>query len=162
MLTFDKDDLIKLRRDILENTEKYEKMLTKDTGFYEVPDRHVPRRIKDEAWLYWYRVINDGKTPYDNVYQYKTYLAYKEFVEGIEKKALGTLQFVISRLIADFDHIEGVNHITELESALEKKGGNKDTKRQSLERLISLITDTEYVKEKPVNKGKAQQVGDNA
>jgi hypothetical protein len=30
--------------------------------------------------MYWYRVLNDGKSPYDNVEEYKQYEVYKEYV----------------------------------------------------------------------------------
>lgn len=100
-----------MRREILENPEKYEKMLKNKSGFFDQPGRFDQKGIKDEEYTYWYRVLNDGRTPWDNVYQYKTYLAYKEFVDGVEKNALSTLEYVVSRLISDFDESEGINDI---------------------------------------------------
>lgn len=101
--TFDLKELKALRKDILSNPEKYEQLLKQDNGTFYNKDRFTPKEIKTEEWNYWYRVLNDGHTPWDNVYQYQNLLAYKEFVEGVEKNALNTLKVVVQRLINDFE-----------------------------------------------------------
>ena len=45
---------------------------------------------------------------------WKNYQIFKEFVDNIEKKALGTLELCVTRLILDFENNEDTgNKITE-------------------------------------------------
>lgn len=141
-LTFDKEELLRIRRDILSNPEKYEKILTEhDNGTFKTGDRFDNKAKKDEEYNYWYRVLNDGRNPWDNVKDYQTYFVYKEFVEGIEKKALGTLRMVVQRLLNDFEHEESVNEIKEFSMK------EKETKRKAIERLMNMLYQAEPVKE---------------
>jgi hypothetical protein len=39
------------------------------------------------------------------------YLDYKNFVDKVDQKAYDTLKYVITRLLNDFDHKEGINEI---------------------------------------------------
>ena len=70
--TFDKDELEKLRRDILANPDKYEEMLWKEAE--HDPKREKEAKLRDDpgmyleskrikAWKrdYWYRLLNDGR-----------------------------------------------------------------------------------------------------
>lgn len=137
---------MKLRRDILENPKKYETMLTSNASesYSNHVDRYAVQEIKDEAWTYWYRILNDGKTPFDNIQSYKKYQVYKEFVANIEKKALSTLELCVTRLIQDFEDIEGVNTVTEFTNK------DKETKRHQLMRLMATLNDVKLEKERKV------------
>lgn len=71
-----------------------------------------------------------GENPIESLPRYKTFLAYRDFVQNVENKALDTLRLVVQRLINDFEKEEGVNEIKEFG----KK--EKETKRQALGRLL--------------------------
>lgn len=154
--TFDKEELEKLRRDILENPKKYEMMLTQDASstYSEFPNRWKPQEIKDAAWIYWYQILNDGKTPFDNVHLYKTYEVYKEFVSNIEKKALSTLELVVTRLLQDFEDVEGFNKVVEFAPK------EKETKRRELQRLMGLLTDVQPAKERKLVRSPKNESGE--
>lgn len=121
LYTLDKEQLIKLRRDILEDPNKYEKILVRGginggSGIYDSNDRFMRDEIKMEQYEYWYRAINDGRTPFDSIPYYKHLLYYKQFVEDVEKNMVETLKSTVSRLILDFEHDEsGVNKVVEFE-----------------------------------------------
>jgi len=103
LFTFDKEELSKLRRDVLTNPEKYEELLTKQSDFYKYSDRFDNKYEKRKEYDYWYRILNQGVSPVDSIAHYKDMLAYRHFVEGIEEKALDTLKMIITRLMLDFD-----------------------------------------------------------
>lgn len=103
-LAFDKEELEKLRKDILLNPETYKKMLMKKDPVKKDPMRWMfdVQQIKDQAWIYWYRILNEGKTPFDSYWEWIKYEQYEEFVAGVEKKAYNTLLLVVQRLLNDF------------------------------------------------------------
>lgn len=83
-------------------------------------------------------MLNDGRNPWDNVDNYQTYLAYKNFVEDIEKKALDTLRFCVQKLVTNFEKEQEVKMFSSQE---------KESKREALTRLMSLMYDKEYKKD---------------
>ena len=101
LYTLDKEELIKLRRDILENPEKYERLLVKGgiekggSGVYNVETRQVEMELRREEYEYWYRALNDGVCPNDSLPGYRNYLHYKEFVRTVENKMVDTLKFTV-------------------------------------------------------------------
>lgn len=73
-----------------------------------------------EEYNYWYRILNEGYNPWDNVKDYQTMLAYQEFVGNIERKALDTLKFCVQKLINDFDDIKEIKEFSESEKESKK------------------------------------------
>ena len=104
LYTFDKDELLKLRKDILENPEKYQLILSQESGIYTDKDERFDKPARKLAeYEYWYRVFNIGECPYyDTLPNYKFYKAYKEFMENMELKSVDTLRLVVQRLLSDF------------------------------------------------------------
>lgn len=145
--TFDLNELKALRRDVLLNPEKYAQILEQPAGHLGFKDRFQIHETKDQEWEYWYRVLNDGKAPVDGQKHYQTLLAYKEFVEGVEKKAVGTLKLIVQRLINDFDHEAGVNEVQDFTHQ------QKETKREALAKLLALMGGHKDLKER---KGRAK------
>jgi hypothetical protein len=98
LLTFDKDQLKALRREVLENPQKYQMILSNETGMYARNDKKIEldEEIKIKEYEYWYRVLNGGECPYyDSMPGYRYYLAYKDFVVDMELKSVETLKLVI-------------------------------------------------------------------
>lgn len=95
---------MKLRKDVFENPEKYEKILTTYKENPVTVETKTTKDIRAEEWDYWYRVYNDGYNPWDNLPQLQFYMSYKEWVDKVDKKAYNTLKYVITRLINDFEH----------------------------------------------------------
>ena len=104
LYTFDKDELLKLRKDILENPEKYQLILSQESGIYTDKDERFDKPARKLAeYEYWYRVFNRGECPYyDTLPNYTFYHAYKEFMENMELKSVDTLRLVVQRLLSDF------------------------------------------------------------
>jgi hypothetical protein len=48
-------------------------------------------------------VLNGGILPSDSLPYYKQLVAYKDFIEQIESKALDTLKMTVQRLLLDFE-----------------------------------------------------------
>ena len=113
LFTFDKEELQKLRTDILQNPDKYQEILSHETGHFGYKDERVDKPARKlEEYEYWYRVMNRGECPYfDTLPNYKFYQAYKEYVENVELKSVETLRLVVQRLISDFDHLDGINDV---------------------------------------------------
>lgn len=133
LYTFDKNELIKLRRDILANPEKYEAILLSGRDKNEVFDHFSFAKEKDAEYEYWYRVLNQGRCPVDNIKHFHELKVFKDFVANVEKKALGTLKLTVSRLIQDFESNENINKIFEYEQEA------KETKTSALKRLMNLV-----------------------
>jgi len=55
---------------------------------------------------YWYRMINDGHSPLDSWPYAHEFSVYKEWVDGIERKALDTLLMCVNQLLLDTDKAE--------------------------------------------------------
>ena len=127
-LTFDKEELEKLQKDILTHPDKYIELLTTVE-----PDEQQPfqlyskvidmKPLKLEEHEYWYRMINDGRCPLDSYPYYKEFNAYKEWVDSIESKAYDTLLFTVNSLLLS------------LQDAKHTFDGKKDTRRSKIERL---------------------------
>jgi hypothetical protein len=97
--------LLNLRKDILENPEKYEKLITNRNHLYAVTDPvFIQQRLKEEEYDYWYRQINDGRLPKDHIKYYKDLAMYKTFVDKVEYNAFNTMKLTISRLLQDFEN----------------------------------------------------------
>ena len=94
--TFDKAELERLRADILENPAKYEAALR-----FKRPEKPhygykpIQKLKKKEEYDYWFRVLNGGILPSDSLPYYKQLVAYKDFIEQIESKALDTLKLTV-------------------------------------------------------------------
>lgn len=102
MFTFDKEELIKLRKDILENPVQYEQLLLSAADKNELIDDSITKGNQREEYEYWYRVINDGRCPEDNIKFKKELHFYKEYVNNVEKSAFNTMKLTIQRLLIDF------------------------------------------------------------
>lgn len=48
-------------------------------------------------------MLNGGILPSDSLPYYKQLVAYKDFIEQIESKALETLKMTVQRLLLDFE-----------------------------------------------------------
>lgn len=102
MFTLNEEELIKLQEDITVNPTKYEELLTHDLQRLEQPNRLFMRNAQhEEDSVYWYRLLNDGRTHFDDKKSYKALLRYKDHVEGIKYKALDTLRLAVHRLLKD-------------------------------------------------------------
>lgn len=61
-----------MRDDVLANPEKYEKLLTNLDYTTDVYDPvKIKEKMKEEEYDYWYRIINDGRLPKDNIRDYQ-------------------------------------------------------------------------------------------
>lgn len=104
-------------------------------------------------------MLSEGHLPQDSLPYYKQLVAYRDFAEGIEQKAINTLKMTVQRLIMDFeDHdggVTGKNTVT----GYEQKA--RETKHQALRRLMTTINEMPEVKDMPstsqVVGGKANQ-----
>ena len=86
----------RLRSDILENPVKYEAALReKSVEKSQLGYKPAQRYKKRDEYDYWYRVLNQGVLPSDSLPYYKQLVAYKDFVEQIESKALNTLKLTV-------------------------------------------------------------------
>jgi hypothetical protein len=160
MYTFDKKELEKLRDDLLANPEKYEQSLrSRPQAKQPLGNKRLIQAKKHEEYDYWFRVLNEGHLPYDSLPYYKQLVAYRDFAEGIEQKALNTLKMTVQRLLMDFeDHdggVSGNNKVAGFEQ------GQKESKHQALRRLMTVINEMPEVKDLPstsqVVSGKSQQ-----
>ena len=113
VFTFDKGELEKLRRDLLADPHKYEKLFTREQPTFEQPERFDIRKKKIEEYKYWFRIMNEGRVPHESLPYYKQLEAYKDFVEHIEEKAYSTLKMTVARLLNDFEHEQGLNEVKE-------------------------------------------------
>ena len=139
--TFDKKELENLRRDLLENPEKYEELLLKEVE----EDPGLPTTDPGRLWEsrdarastreYWHRVVNDGRAKQlDNWPMRVEYHAYKAWADQIQGKALDTLKYTVTRLLLDFEDNKEVGN-TVVDFAPEAK----EPKRKSLNRLLTLL-----------------------
>jgi hypothetical protein len=141
--TFDKAELEKLRRDLLENPEKYEAMLQRERepdNWQADPDPGRfwdGRRARAQTREYWHRLVNDGRCEQlDNWPMRVEYHAYKKWADGIQEKALDTLKFTVSRLLLDFNQDESLgNTVTEFAPKV------NESKRQALDRLLIMLNE---------------------
>lgn len=117
--------MIKLRKDVMDHPEKYEKILETQSDLYDDKDPRVDiGRSKMNEYVYWYRVLNEGVCNYyETLPNRKFSLTYKEYFENIELRAVETLRLVIQRLINDFDDLDGINTVTNFEGPLKNDKG---------------------------------------
>ena len=142
--TFDKKELERIRADVLANPEKYEAALRfKSQEAPKLGYKPQQQLKKKDEYDYWFRTLNGGILPQDTLPYYKQLVAYKDFVDGIEHKALDTLKITVQRLILDFENhdggVSGVNKVTEFSQK------DKETKNQALRRLMAAINESEGV-----------------
>ena len=104
LFTFDKEELLKLRKDLLENPEKYERMFTQSNLKYEGRSIFEDKVKRKEEYEYWYRVFNGGYAPIDSLKYHKEMILYSEFVQNVEENALNTLKMTVQRLLQDFEN----------------------------------------------------------
>ena len=140
---FDKEDLLKLRQDLIENPEKYEEMLTferappadlrgTDPGEYR---RHL--KFREENRKYFHRVYNDGRCDLPEQRHLRAeYYRYKYWADGIKNKALDTLRLTVNRLLLDFE-----NDPTMGNSVVEFDQGENETRQSALKRLYTMLNE---------------------
>ena len=139
--TFDKKELENLRRDLLENPEKYEELLLKEAE----EDPGLPTTDPGRLWEsraarasdreYWHRLVNDGRAKQlDNWPMRVEYHAYKDWADKIQAKALDTLKYTVTRLLLDFEDDKEVGN-----TVVEFTPEDKEPKRRSLNRLLTLL-----------------------
>jgi hypothetical protein len=104
----------------------------RDPGqFHRMNEERADRRE------YWYRIYNDGRCDtLDNWPMRAEYFAYKHWVDSIQDKAMGTLQYTVNRLLVDFESDESVGN-----NVVEFSKGKKETKREALERLLVALNE---------------------
>ena len=78
-------------------------------------DKLNMRLKKREEYDYWFRIMNEGVLPTDSLPYYKQLVAYREFAETVEARAVDTLKLTVQRLLFDFEQKDGVNNVTEFE-----------------------------------------------
>ena len=90
--------------------------------------------MRYDDYVYWNAMISsDGNTnPLDKWPYYREYMAYKDWFERVEDKALHTLKLAVAQLLADF----GEDGDTTKNPVFE---GTNLTKRGQMEHLMSLI-----------------------
>jgi hypothetical protein len=141
--TFDKAELERLRSDILENPTKYEASLRASKP--EKPQhgyKLVQKLKKHDEYDYWFRVLNGGILPTDSLPYYKQLVAYKDWVEQIESKALDTLKLTVQRLILDFENNESGLISNKIANFSQK---DRESKTQALRRLMTVINEAEGI-----------------
>jgi hypothetical protein len=106
VLTLDKDELLRLQEDVFNDPLKYRKMFESVSMEDELRAEHVRsnhdpirKRARLENYDYWYRVLNDGYTKLDTIPYVNRLNAYKDWMEGIEEKAVDTLKQAINSLL---------------------------------------------------------------
>ena len=81
LFTFDKEELNRLRADILAYPEKYEIALRSKIKEERLGDNQIMKKKKHEEYDYWFRILNEGVLPADSLPYYKQLVAYKDFVD---------------------------------------------------------------------------------
>jgi len=96
---------------VYENTEKYENLFKTMADFHNVRNELLESTTKkEEEYEYWFRVLNEGYSPLDNI-KYKHELEiYKEFAKSVEKNTVNTLKWTINKLLMDFETNANVNN----------------------------------------------------
>ena len=141
--TFDKKELESLRKDLLQNPEKYEELLMRESSLDSGLPSTDPGRLWEKRQAraddreYWHRLVNDGRAKnMDNWPMRVEYHAYKDWADQIQGKAMDTLKYTVTRLLLDFEDNQEVGN-TVVDFAPE----GKEPKRQSLNRLLTLLNE---------------------
>ena len=87
-------------------------------------------------------MLNGGILPTDSLPYYKQLVAYKDWVERIEAKALDTLKLTVQRLILDFENYESGLTKNNVVNFSQK---DRESKSQALRRLMAVINEAEGV-----------------
>lgn len=146
----DKEALLNLRKDVLTNPDKYEKLFRRDNGTFYAGAK-MSMELKQERideYDYWYRVLNEGRLQEDSFPWMKEHLAYKEWMLTVEGKALGTLRRAVQKLLNEYETTENLKEYGQL------KG---ETKNEALQRLIAVVNEAEPVIETKKGKGKKKE-----
>ena len=137
MLTLDKDELLRLQDDVFNDPLKYKKMFESVSMEEELRPEHLRSNydpIRKRAWLenydYWYRVLNDGYTKLDTIPYVNRLNAYKDWMTGIEEKAVDTLKLAINKLLISLDE----KHTKTFKRSKDK------SKRQQIEELMAAVS----------------------
>jgi hypothetical protein len=64
---------------------------------------------REDEYHYWFRLLNNGKSPLDNQPLYKEYMAYKQHVADIEKSAFDTLKLTVNKLLSQVEGAKSKN-----------------------------------------------------
>jgi hypothetical protein len=89
--------LERLRDDLLVNPDRYEKLLRLKVN-RDAPvlgDKLNMKIKKHEEYDYWFRVLNEGVLPADTLPYYKQLVAYRDFVDQVETRAIDTLRLTV-------------------------------------------------------------------
>ena len=140
---FDKEQLQKLQKDLLENPGKYEELLMKDKEedpWHSKWDHGLWNHIKDwknENLDYWHRFFSDGRNDRLENWPYRVeYYTYKDWADNIKTKALDTLKYTVSRLLIDFEDNEKTgNKVVNVQKA------QNESKHASLNRIMTILNE---------------------
>jgi hypothetical protein len=109
MFTLDKRELEKLNSDILSDPQKYEMIFEgtnlpeRDTGIAFIHwDRDLGKEKHDEL-EHWFRIMNDGYCPIDQLPFAQEFREYKHWVDQIELRSLSTLRSAVNKLLLDHE-----------------------------------------------------------
>lgn len=148
MLTIDKEELLKIQKDIYEDPQKYETILTKEDRIDWGVPRHLNTPLRKDPhhrlsdYEFWHSQMNDGTDESGHWPYYREFEAYQGWFEGVEHHALDTLKFAIAQLLAEFDK----------ENAVFEEG--KKSKKEQLRGLLNLIEGEQETNSKEKNSRK--------
>lgn len=145
VLTFDKKELKKLQKRLLEEPEKFEEVLVKDLEVDPWLSHKDTGRFKEWKHMKWlnreydFAFHNDGRSAQDFQdvgWPWRgEYYQYKDWVEGIREKALDTLQLIVARLLQDFNNMPKLNN--KVEKVYKSKN---ESKHQALARIYEMLS----------------------